>query len=38
MAFCLAPQYFAVMAWAFAAACWVTTVSRILAAARSFRA
>jgi phosphatidylglycerophosphate synthase len=37
MAFCLAPHYFAVMAWAFAAACWVTTVSRILAAARSFR-
>ncbi len=37
MAFCLAPQYFAIMAWAFAAACWVTTVSRILAAARSFR-
>jgi phosphatidylglycerophosphate synthase len=37
MAFCLAPQYFTIMAWAFAAACWVTTVSRILAAARSFK-
>ncbi len=37
MAFCLAPQYFAVLAYAFAAACWVTTVSRILAAARRFR-
>lgn len=37
MAFCLAPQYFAVMAYAFAAACWITTASRILAAARSFR-
>ena len=37
MAFCLAPQYFAVMAYGFAAACWVTTVSRILAAARRFR-
>lgn len=35
--FCLAPQYFSAMAYAFAAACWVTTVSRILAAARSFR-
>ena len=35
--FCLLPQYFAVLAYAFAAACWVTTVSRILAAARSFR-
>lgn len=35
--FCLLPQYFAVMAYIFAAACWVTTVSRILAAARSFR-
>ena len=37
MAFCLAPQYFAWLAYLFAAACWVTTVSRILAAARSFR-
>ena len=37
MAFCLAPQYFPVLAYAFAAACWITTVSRILAAARSFR-
>ena len=37
MAFCLAPQYFAIMAYAFAAACWVTTVSRIMAAARNFR-
>ena len=37
MAFCLAPQYFAILAYAFAAACWVTTASRMLAAARSFR-
>lgn len=37
MAFCLAPQYFAIMAYAFAAACWVTTISRILAAARTFK-
>jgi len=37
VAFCLLPQHFAVMAYAFAAACWVTTVSRILAAAKSFR-
>jgi len=36
--FCLAPQYFVIMAYAFAAACWVTTASRILAAAKSFRA
>ncbi len=36
MAFCLAPGHFAVMAYAFAAACWVTTISRMLAAARSF--
>jgi len=35
-AFCLLPQHFAVMAWAFAAACWVTTATRILAAAKSF--
>jgi len=37
MAFCLAPQYFAALAWAFAAACWVTTISRILAASRRFQ-
>lgn len=37
MTFCLAPQYFAIMAYAFAAACWVTTVSRMLAAVRSFK-
>ena len=35
--FCLLPQHFATMAWTFAAACWITTVSRMLAAARSFR-
>jgi len=35
MAFCLLPQFFAPLAWAFAAACWITTASRMLAAARS---
>jgi len=36
IAFCLLPQHFAPMAWGFAAACWITTVSRMLAAARGF--
>lgn len=35
--FCLLPQHFAPLALFFAAACWVTTVSRMLAAAKSFR-
>lgn len=35
--FCVVPDHFAPLAWAFAAACWITTVSRILAAVRSFR-
>ncbi len=34
--FCILPQYFAALAYVFAVACWVTTVSRILAAARMF--
>lgn len=34
--FCLLPQYFAGLAYAFATACWVTTVSRMVAAAKSF--
>lgn len=37
MAFCLLPQFFAPLAWGFAAACWITTASRMLAAAKSFR-
>ena len=37
MAFCLVPQYFTILALVFAAACWVTTVSRVLGAAKSFR-
>lgn len=37
MAFCLLPQFFALMAWGFAAACWITTASRMLAAVASFR-
>lgn len=36
MLFCLLPQHFAVLAYGFAAACWITTLSRILAAARRF--
>jgi phosphatidylglycerophosphate synthase len=34
--FCLLPQYFAALAYAFAAACWITTISRMIAAAKSF--
>lgn len=37
IAFCLFPDYFVALALGFAAACWITTISRILAAARSFR-
>jgi len=35
--FCLMPQHFAPLALFFAAACWITTISRMLAAAKSFR-
>ncbi len=35
--FCLLPQHFVPLALFFATACWVTTVSRMLAAVRSFR-
>jgi phosphatidylglycerophosphate synthase len=37
VAFCLLPQHFAPLALLFAAACWITTVSRMLAAVRGFR-
>lgn len=37
ISFCLLPQHFVPLALLFATACWITTVSRILAAARSFR-
>lgn len=37
IAFCLFPAHFVTMALLFAAACWVTTVSRVLAAGKSFR-
>ncbi len=37
IAFCLLPQHFVPLALFFAAACWITTVSRMLAAVRSFR-
>jgi phosphatidylglycerophosphate synthase len=37
IAFCLAPQHFVPLALVFAAACWITTVSRVLAAVREFR-
>ena len=33
---CLLPEYFAVMAWVFGAACWLTTASRVAAAVRTF--
>ncbi len=33
---CLFPSYFAVIAWIFGALCWVTTVTRAVAAAGSF--
>lgn len=36
-AFCLFPSYFAVIAYVFGALCWITTVSRMLAAFRDFR-
>ncbi|MBK1698427.1 CDP-alcohol phosphatidyltransferase family protein [Rhodovibrio salinarum] len=35
-AICVFPQAFVPLAYVFAAACWVTTVSRILAAVRAF--
>ncbi len=34
---CLLPQYFALFAWIFGAACWLTTGSRVLAGWRDFR-
>jgi phosphatidylglycerophosphate synthase len=37
IAFCLLPQHFVPLALLFAAACWITTVSRILAAVKGFR-
>lgn len=36
IAFCLVPQYFVPIAWVFAAVCWLTTLSRIIAAAKNF--
>lgn len=36
-AFSLLPQHFAPLALIFAAACWITTVARMLAAVKSFR-
>ncbi len=36
IAFCLLPQHFVPLALLFAAACWITTVSRMLAAVRGF--
>lgn len=36
VAFCLFPQLFPVLAWLFAAACWITTATRWLAGWRSF--
>ncbi len=36
VAICLWPEYFPVLAWAFGALCWVTTISRITAAWQTF--
>ena len=35
---CLLPQHFGLIAWAFGAACWVTTATRVAAAFEAFRA
>ena len=37
VAFCLWPQLFAVLAYIFAAACWITAITRILAGYRTLR-
>ncbi len=37
VAFCLFPQFFVTLALIFAAACWITTISRVLAASRQFK-
>jgi phosphatidylglycerophosphate synthase len=34
---CLAPDHFAVLAWAFGGLCWLTTLTRIVAAFEAFR-
>ena len=36
VAICLWPEYFPVLAWAFGALCWITTLSRVIAAWRTF--
>lgn len=33
---CLLPEHFAVIAWIFGGFCWITTVTRVIAAAESF--
>ena len=37
VAFCLWPQHFAVLAYIFAAACWITAITRIVAGYRTLR-
>lgn len=37
VAFCLWPQHFAVLAYIFAAACWVTAITRIVAGYRTLK-
>jgi phosphatidylglycerophosphate synthase len=37
VAFCLWPQYFSVLAYIFAAACWVTAITRIVAGYRALK-
>lgn len=36
-AFCLWPQHFAWMAWSFGAACWLTTITRIIQAVETLK-
>lgn len=37
IACCLLPQHFPVLAWIFGGLCWITTVTRVLAAVETFR-
>tara|TARA_R110002110_G_scaffold33636_7_gene115278 strand:- start:326 stop:937 length:612 start_codon:yes stop_codon:yes gene_type:complete len=36
VAICLWPEHFPLLAWAFGALCWITTLSRVIAAWRTF--
>jgi hypothetical protein len=37
VAFCVFPQYFAILAWIFGTLCWCTTLLRIISATTQFR-